>query len=319
MAGLVLTLASSDESEARRVNDVVEQRGHSTARLDLSWFPRHATVTTELGPRGWQGCIATPEGKIALEDIVAVHSRRCPPFGFPAGMSEPEHRFAMVEARFGLGGILNSLPARWVSHPSAEADAEYKPVQLAAAARAGFAVPTTWMGNSPDAARAFINGRPGGAVYKATMHKILSEQDEVKLIYTSPADPEQVDDRISATMHQFQARVNGARDVRALVSTTRGEAVEIIYRDGRPRLDYRAHYDTVAYQRTTLAPEVIERCRRMLTGLGLRMGVFDFALTPTGETLFYEVNPGGQWAWLAEETGAPMAELVADELLGDSQ
>ncbi|MFW5415569.1 hypothetical protein J0910_02795 [Nocardiopsis sp. CNT-189] len=314
MDGRVLVLADTGDGEARRVARALRERGREPAWLDLSWFPRRAEVSARLGPRGWEGRIGTPEGCIGLEEVGAVFYRHLAPFDPPASLSPPERRFAEVEARFGIGGVLASLPVRWVSRPSAVADAEYKPFQLAAAARAGFAVPATWTGNHPARAAAFVSGQPEGAVYKAIMHKAFSEEGAVKTVYTAPVEAEEIDERIAVTMHQLQQRVRGARDVRALVTAYGSEAVEIGYADGHPRLDYRAHYGALAYRRTRLDPGTERCCRRLLWTLGLRLGVFDLARTPEGRFLFYEVNPAGQWAWLEEETGAPMAGLVADEL-----
>ncbi|MBX9389875.1 MvdC/MvdD family ATP grasp protein [Streptomonospora nanhaiensis] len=293
MASAVLVLAASDDGEAALVADALTRRSQQVVWLDLSWFPLRASVQAQLTPSGWIGhIITTPAATVALADVAAVYSHHSPPFAPAEGMSVPERRFAIVEARFGLGGILASLPARWVSHPSAVADAEYKPVQLAALAAAGLAVPATWMGNDPSAARAFVSGQPGGAVYKAIMHKVVSEEGAVKALYTTPVTGADIDERVAATMHQFQHRVRGARDVRALVTSGGCEAVEITDRTGVARLDYRDHYDTLAYARTRLEDGVVRRAQQALTWLGLRSAVFDFAVT-ADRTWVYELNPGG--------------------------
>jgi hypothetical protein len=52
----------------------------------------------------------------------------------------------------------------------------------------------------------------------------------------------------------------------------------------------------------------------MLDWSGLMFGAFDFGLTADGAVWFYELNPGGQWAWLEEETGLPMTAAMADLL-----
>lgn len=312
MASVVMLLAPPADGEARYVAAELRRRGRTASWLDLSQFPQHVSVDARLGPDGWEGRIVTASDVIDLHDIEAIYSHHSEPFELPGGLNEPERRFAMVEARFGLGGILASLPARWVSHPSAVADAEYKPVQLAAAMRAGLTVPATWAGNLPEAARDFIGHQPEGAVYKPIMHKLLSEQGEVKSIYTTPARAEAIDGRVATTMHQFQQRVRGGQDVRALITPRGCEAVALS--DAvEERLDYRDHYDTLTYARTTIDAGVVKRAQLMLADLGLRLGVFDFAVT-TEKIWTYEVNPGGQWAWLSAESGAPMAELVVDEL-----
>jgi len=46
----------------------------------------------------------------------------------------------------------------------------------------------------------------------------------------------------------------------------------------------------------------------------LNYGALDFVITPAGDWRFLEVNPNGQWLWLADETGLPIAEAIADEL-----
>ncbi|MCK9870033.1 hypothetical protein MRI28_10310 [Nocardiopsis dassonvillei] len=317
MSGTVLILASPDDGEARRVGVELRRRGQRFALLDLSWFPQRMTLTGELTPSGWESQIVTPDGALPLADITSVYQRRCPPFEPPEGMNDTERRFSLVEARFGLGGVLMSLPAHWVSHPTAMADAEYKPFQLAAARRAGLSVPETWIGNDPVSARAFVSTLGnGGAVYKPLMHKLVTDQSVGKVIYTSLAAAEDVDDRVSTTAHLFQARVGAEHDVRALVTSRSCAAVAIRARRGRAFLDYRDHYDALTYERTSLPADVLTGAQRMLANLGLAAGVCDFAVTTAGETVFYEVNPAGQWAWLEEETGAPMTRLICDELTG---
>ncbi|GGK78199.1 hypothetical protein Sme01_23190 [Sphaerisporangium melleum] len=58
-----------------------------------------------------------------------------------------------------------------------------------------------------------------------------------------------------------------------------------------------------------------EGCLAYLDALGLRFGAFDFALTRDGVPIFLECNPNGQWAWLADATGSPIAAAIADLLL----
>lgn len=96
------------------------------------------------------------------------------------------------------------MKARWstpvtVSHPARLADAEYRPFQMATAARCGFTVPASLLTNRPGDARDF--SRSGdGVVYKATMHKLISEADRIKLIYTTEATGAPIADAIADTL-----------------------------------------------------------------------------------------------------------------------
>ena len=62
-------------------------------------------------------------------------------------------------------------------------------------------------------------------------------------------------------------------------------------------------------------PTVREGVLRFLREFGLRFGAFDFSVDSDGQWWFLECNPAGQWGWLVEETGVPIADAIADELL----
>ncbi|MNZ28723.1 hypothetical protein D3C78_459550 [compost metagenome] len=48
--------------------------------------------------------------------------------------------------------------------------------------------------------------------------------------------------------------------------------------------------------------------------LNLRYGAIDFVCDPQGNLWFLEINPNGQWAWIENLTGYPIAEAIVDEL-----
>lgn len=314
----VLLLAERDDGEAAYVAAALASRAVKAVWFDTASFPSRSTVTARLESDGWRGEIAGPDGAVRLRDITAVYYRQPQPFSFPATLSEPEHRFATIEARFGFGGLFMSLPARWVSHPARLADAEYRPLQMATAARCGFATPASVLTNRPAEARDFA-GTGDGAVYKATMHKLISEADRAKLIYTTPVDPAAIDDRISTTLHLFQANVPKTHDVRA-VATGNGRVYAVAIRTDDPgaRQDFRTGYDTLAYEVTDVPGNVTRACQAYLDTLGLKLGVFDFSVTGDGTWWFLECGPASQWAWLQDKTGVPIADAIADTLTGDA-
>ncbi|WP_433229827.1 MvdC/MvdD family ATP grasp protein [Actinomadura formosensis] len=311
----VLMLAEKDDAEAVYVSNALDRRGVRGAWFDTASFPRDADASFRVREGGWSGEITTAGGSLRLEDISAVYYRQPQPFTFPDTLSEPERRFATVEARFGFGGVFMSLPVRWVSHPGRLADAEYRPLQMATATRCGFSVPMSLLTNRPDDARDFA--RAGRAVYKATMHKLISEDNHVKLIYTTPVAPSAIDERVTTTLHLFQSNIPKVHDVRLIA--TGGEhmhAVAIHSDTEAGRQDFRAAYDTLTYKNTSVPPDVARACHGYLRALGLGLGVFDFAVTGDGTWWFLECGPGSQWAWLQEETGAPIADAIADTLMG---
>jgi hypothetical protein len=125
----VLIVSSGGDWSAGQVAKQLRARGRAYSWLDPADFPRRVRVTARLG-RGWCGEVETPDGIFSWEEISAVFYRRPRDFDMPSAMSRPEQRFARAQARVGLGGVLASLPAKWINHPSALADCEYKPRQL---------------------------------------------------------------------------------------------------------------------------------------------------------------------------------------------
>lgn len=113
-------------------------------------FPGNLTMVAEVGGgRGLSGRLITTTRTADLANVRSLYYRRPSAFSFP-GLSTQDARFAAVQARYGLGGVLTSLPGcLYVNHPHAIADAEFKPAQLSAAVALGFDVPPTLITNDP--------------------------------------------------------------------------------------------------------------------------------------------------------------------------
>lgn len=114
----------------------------------------------------------------------------------------------------------------------------------------------------------------------------------------------------------YQPYIEKAREWRVTVV---GEQVfpAAIYTDERAKDDWRRLQMTSAVQfRKEKPPEDMdERCVAYLDTMGLRFGAFDFIENPDGEIVFLECNPNGQYSWLEETLGFPIAAAVASELI----
>jgi hypothetical protein len=87
-------------------------------------------------------------------------------------------------------------------------------------------------------------------------------------------------------------------------------------REFAAEVDWRARYDELRYEVCETPGEVRCGVRAYLREFKLVFGAFDFSVTPDGRWWFLECNPAGQWGWIAEQTGLPIAEAIADELVG---
>jgi hypothetical protein len=74
-------------------------------------------------------------------------------------------------------------------------------------------------------------------------------------------------------------------------------------------------YDARLQIAVTVVPTgVRRRVSAFMRHFGLTFGAFDFIVTPEGAWRFLEVNSNGQWHWIEQETGVPIARSIADLL-----
>jgi glutathione synthase/RimK-type ligase-like ATP-grasp enzyme len=193
-----------------------------------------------------------------LREVRSAWYRRPTAFLFPEGMSEPERHHAMWEARLGLGGLLADLDVLWVNHPSREADAGYKPVQLAVAARCRLIVPPTLVTNRPDAVRRFAD-RHGPVVVKPLGFGSIFEDRRIRALYTHELSPAELADLagVEATAHLFQrAIVDKAFEARVTVVGERIFAAAIHADSLAARADWRSDYESLGLSMVELPPRV---------------------------------------------------------------
>lgn len=314
----ILIASSSGDWSAEQVAKQLAARGASYSWLNPADFPQRMRVAARLSG-GWHGSVETPAGAFQWDEISAVFYRRPRDFEMPYSMSGPELRFARAQARVGLGGVLTSLPVKWINHPSALADCEYKPWQLDLAARVGLRTPATLVTNKPGEVRAFA-AEVGEIIVKPLAEPIVSEAGGQKVVWTRRiAKPELADlVGVELTMHLFQQHLPKAYDVRLTVVGSHVFAVAIHTHSDASNVDWRSDYDALTYEVIECPPDVVESVQSFLKVAGLTYGAFDFIVTSdTNEYAFLECNGAGQWGWLAEECGLPIGEAIADELLGD--
>jgi glutathione synthase/RimK-type ligase-like ATP-grasp enzyme len=224
----------------------------------------------------------------------------------------------MGEAKLGLGGVLAALDVRWVNHPNRAADASYKPLQLAVAARCGLDVPNTLITNRPDTVHRFAEG--GATVAKALGAPAIVEGGGRKTTFTHRLDDTDLADLrgVGHTAHQFQRWVPKAFETRLFVVGDRVFAAAIHAGNEASYVDWRNDYTALRYEPIEPPLDIAARCIAYCAELGLVYGAFDFVIRPDGRWVFLECNPGGQYGWIEDATDAPITDAIADLLSEES-
>lgn len=309
---VVVIVTHEFDPTADMVVTELNRRGAAVVRFDCAEFPRRLCVTAELDAEDWSGRVVGEHRSLGLEQVSGIYYRRPTGFELDPAMSDNERRWAGVQARLGLGGLLAALDP-WLNHPHRIGLAEYKPVQLRAARVCGLCVPRTLLTNDPAAARAFVAGL-GRAVYKPLGGNGVHDPDGPRQVYASIVEAGECVESIAATMHLFQAWVAKAFEVRLTVVDGWFFAARIDAGSPDSHIDWRTDYAALRYSVISTPDTVRAGVTALMARLGLRFAALDFVVTPDGDWWFLECNPNGQWGWIEDETGFPIAAALADAL-----
>ncbi len=231
--------------------------------------------------------------------------------------SDPERNNAQDFIRREWNHVLGCLPtffenAKWVNPISKALVASAKPVGLNLAVQAGFSIPRTSFTNDMKVVSAACDNYD--LVYKP-LHGYLAPDS--KTIFTTRIDKDQLlnADEIGIAPGIYQEHVEKLFEVRIYFihdtvftikidsqvnPSTKHDWREDQYLDIHELIETDASWKSkvVAYSKLS----------------GLVYGAIDAIITPSGELVFLECNPAGQWLWQEKATGAPIADAIAQAL-----
>lgn len=273
-------------------------------------------------------CDGVPETRIHLADGMVSSNEigsvlfRHIKIPFAQEISDPHaRRMAESELMATLQGGLLALDARWFNHPHANQLTRNKPLQLAVASRLGFNVPDTRITNDPAKIRVLFKEWGGQMVAKLVGGQLPSQQDEdpyvIHTILLEEEDLEQ-DVAFSACPAIYQRRIPKDYELRVTVV---GDEIFTCRQDSQGTrdglVDWRAAgFKAVPHSEFELDEQTAELCLAITRHFGLEMAGIDLAVTPDGQIVFFEINAQGQWAWVQEQTGMPIAAAIARGLVG---
>ena len=191
------------------------------------------------------------------------------------------------------------------NRPAAMASNNSKPYQLALIEAAGFLVPDTLVTTDPGAVVRFQQ-RHRSLIYKSVsgvrsiVSRLTSTEDEaLACVANCPT--------------QFQEYIPGS-DVRVHVAGSTVIATEIVSGADDYRYASRVKAD-VAMAPVELTTDLADRCRHLVSSLGLMLAGIDFRRTPEGKWYCLEVNPSPGFTYFEAATGQPIAAAVAELLI----
>ncbi|WP_269858735.1 ATP-grasp ribosomal peptide maturase [Streptomyces sp. RPT161] len=313
----VLVVTKEMDPSADLVVDELSRRRVPVMRFDMADFPKSVTLTAEHDAGPWSGVLADDHRSVRLEEVRAVYYRRPALPTVAEEIPQPHRTWAEDQALAGLLGTLYALPVPWVNRPDRDGIASHKPSQLPVAAASGLRTPRTLITMDPEAAARWCKAVDGPVICKPLMGGPLHYPDGRRQgIPTHLIDPDTIDESVALTAHLFQEWIPKAHEVRLTVVGTRLFAAEIHAGSDISRVDWRSDYDALTYDTCDVPDGVRAGVLAWLDHFGLNFGAFDFAVTPAGDWVMFECNPAGEWSWIQNKTGLPIAAAVAELLAG---
>lgn len=234
------------------------------------------------------------------------------PQNVPGYISDPDVLNSINrDCRTALSGLLiNEFSGMWINHPLASHWAENKLIQLHAARSAGFRIPHTIVSQDPARIKKFCATHHNNVVVKTVAGSstrplcTIMMTDEVlaseEALLLSPA--------------VYQEYIPGYQHIRAHCF---GDAVYTVLIETQ-ELDWRLNL-RVPFKIVELDSEVKERLRKVLTTLGLKMGVFDLKLDTDSTLVWLEVNPQGQFLFAEALTGLELISAFSNWLYEEAR
>lgn len=324
---MILIITNKEDVHPTPVIDILNKRNIPVFRLnteclltdyEFCWW--NNSVMTRF-------CIINKQTGLSLDDknLDRVWDRRLEmPKELPFQGSEAVNNYNLEEA----AGFLEFLRSYISSIPSIgsilfDEYASSKMEQIAQAIFVGFKAPNTCFTNRQEDVLAMI-GEHQELVLKPIASDGVMEDDKKAeyFFYTQKVSQQDIanapKEAFTQTVSYVQEYIPKAFELRVTVVAKKVfackiESQHLAYNEGK--VDWRQGYDHgLRYEPFDLPDDISEKCIKFLDKMRLNFGAFDFIVTPSGEYIFLECNPNGQWLWIEMETGLKISEAIADAL-----
>ena len=310
---VLLVTASCDQS-ADLVKKALRDSGEKWFRLNTDKFPWEvkSTFSPGSGFAYWERT-----NRVESSEIKAVWYRRNVSPELPPETDEHHREFCGREHRAYIEGTLATLDGvKWLSHPAATARAELKLLQLSIAHEIGFVIPITATTNNPGTVSEMSQEHE--LVAKAVRSGYLNSPEGFRAVFTTQLSEEDLADLdgLALAPATFQELVPKKSDIRVTVVGRKVFAAEILSQERESsKIDWRATDDPFLKHRPHQLPsDIAQKCRRLTSELGIDFGAIDLALTNEDSYIFFEINPNGEWLWIQQQLGLPIAESISEWL-----
>jgi glutathione synthase/RimK-type ligase-like ATP-grasp enzyme len=227
-------------------------------------------------------------------------------------------RFVCNETHASIDSLMSVLTCPWVNRADRmHSVGSNKLYQQMMAAKGGLRIPCTVMSNDPHSVSTFAKQR-GESLLKTIGYTVLDPNESWNIYAEMFSYDELVASAKAITSCPVYAQeyIPKRYEHRVMMIGSRVLACRIDSQASeKTRIDWR-HYDfaNVEHVQVELPLDVQKKLLTFMDLVDLKYGAVDLVETPDGEFVFLEINPSGQWGWIADLAGLPIPEAVAEML-----
>jgi len=315
----VLIISNKSDITTDFIVKELKRRDINFYRLNTEELTKTCFVTLDFGSNLFLIKDTVLNVEVNLKHISSVYYRRPElPLIDNSELSAGEETFLKNEITYCLEGIYKILrDAYWISPLFAIRQAENKIYQLDIAKSIGFIIPDSIITNDYDKLNYFRERNNHECIIKPIRSGLISDESESKVIFTNTLSG------LSFTKAEFemspnyiQQHIRKRGDIRVTMVGNKAYATLIHSQiDVKTKTDWRKGESELKHSKIKLPDLLKQKCDELMTGLNLRFGAIDFILNETGEYVFLEINPNGQWAWIERKTGYKISEEIVNLLV----
>ena len=308
---MILIVTIEHDLHALAVQDAVQKRGYEQCHLiECDRIAERYQLRARFNAQATAATIKLPTGvTVDIADAKVIWWRRVRADQKLDRLVGDDVYVRIInnDCRGALNGILQTcFRGIWISAPEATDRASDKIYQLAVARENGFRIPDTLISKSQVDVASFCEHHPGGVIVKPIVGAAGPLLPTQFVGDVSRFDEQSFD--VSPAF--FQEFIPGRQHIRLNCFGNRSFAatIETDELDWRPNLN-------VPIRPWPVPDSLHARTRATLDALGLAMGVVDLKMLPSGECVWFEVNPQGQFLFLEGLANMPLSNEFADYLL----
>ncbi|MEI6304654.1 MAG: hypothetical protein WCP09_01390 [Candidatus Taylorbacteria bacterium] len=218
--------------------------------------------------------------------------------------------------------LYTTLGGYWINPPlfGTKLFEHNKLYQTQLARKVGLAVPKTIISNCPEELIRFAQNCGGIVAIKAIKQRIFENLDGTyDGIYTNKISADHLSQHredLSVCPVMLQEYIQKKVELRVTIVGNHVFTCTIDSQNSeRTKVDWRKYdFENVGHEKSTLPDNIRDKLLTFMRQSDLVFGAIDMILTPSGEYVFLEVNPNGQYGWIEALTGMPISAAIADVL-----